>query len=380
MSACVCSYARSRMLATDFAYHCPPRAVETPRAFKADAISLQVAAPAFCASRMIGSTLAANLSASVVTASSALLRATESLGLAITIAEALRTLAQIEKEDQIELAALEHCTELRPADWKLRFSLAYKHSQCENNDMAFYHYGKIPTPLRDSSMWNNLGVSFANFDMNAKSVRAFRRAEDASDPLAMSNLGFKLLRAGFTDEASQLAKKAMSLKRHHANITDLLKRLDEVPEEEDKKEAETLEKVRQRALFYRKLGKAALAETPKEIAANWEAPEAVLSASLSGTDVRIWGSFEQDANALLGLLASSGSVRQKVTRRVEYTLKLRGHVLVGQVKRTTDGETPSMLGAALSDRKVLMYFEPDEAHLNVMDGANFYSLKRLAGA
>jgi hypothetical protein len=81
MSACVCHYARSRMLATDFAYHCPPRAVATPRAFKADAISLRVAAPAFCASRMIGSTLAANLSASAATASSALLQAAESLGL-----------------------------------------------------------------------------------------------------------------------------------------------------------------------------------------------------------------------------------------------------------------------------------------------------------
>ena len=66
MSTRVC-YARSRTFATDLAYHCPPRAVATPRAFKADAISLRVVAPAFWASRMIGSTLAANLSASAVT-------------------------------------------------------------------------------------------------------------------------------------------------------------------------------------------------------------------------------------------------------------------------------------------------------------------------
>jgi len=81
MSARVRSYVRSRMFATDLAYQCPPRAVATPRAFKADAISLKGAAPAFCASRMMGSTLATNLSASVVTAASALLRAIESLGL-----------------------------------------------------------------------------------------------------------------------------------------------------------------------------------------------------------------------------------------------------------------------------------------------------------
>src|SRR6476659_6179372 len=53
-------YARSRMFATDLACHCPPRAVGTPRAFSAAAISRNDVAPAFCASRMIGSTLAAN--------------------------------------------------------------------------------------------------------------------------------------------------------------------------------------------------------------------------------------------------------------------------------------------------------------------------------
>jgi hypothetical protein len=75
------SYARSSMLLTDVACHWPPRAVATPRAFSAAAISLSVFAPAFCASRMMGSTLAANLSAPAVTASTALLRAIWSLGL-----------------------------------------------------------------------------------------------------------------------------------------------------------------------------------------------------------------------------------------------------------------------------------------------------------
>jgi hypothetical protein len=66
------------MFATDWAYHCPPRAVAIPRALSASAISLKVRAPAFCASRMIGSTLATYLSASAFTA---LLRAMWSRGL-----------------------------------------------------------------------------------------------------------------------------------------------------------------------------------------------------------------------------------------------------------------------------------------------------------
>ena len=46
-------------LLTDFAYHCPPRGVVIPRAFRAAAIWCNDVAPARCISRIRGSTLAA---------------------------------------------------------------------------------------------------------------------------------------------------------------------------------------------------------------------------------------------------------------------------------------------------------------------------------
>jgi hypothetical protein len=57
MDARVCTCARSRMFATLWAYYCPPLTVAMPRALSASAISLRVRAPAFWASRMMGSTL-----------------------------------------------------------------------------------------------------------------------------------------------------------------------------------------------------------------------------------------------------------------------------------------------------------------------------------
>jgi hypothetical protein len=237
---------------------------------------------------------------------------------------------------------------------------------------------KIPSRLRDAATWNNLGVSFSHFDMPAKSNSAFQRAENQGETLAMSNLGFRLLGAGFIDEAAEKAKKAVELGTYHAKITDLLKRLKEVPEEEEKKEAEALEKVRPRAAFYRQLGNAALAQTPNEIGEKWEAPEAVLSASLDGMDVRIWGSYEQDANSLMGVGLLGGIIRQRVVRNVEYILKLRGSLLVGEVKRVTDGETsPSLIALGMGKRKVVMYFEPDGTVLHAMEGSSFYTLRRV---
>ncbi len=108
----------------------------------------------------------------------------------------------------------------------------------------------------------------------------------------------------------------------------------------------------------------------------WQASEAMLDASLDGRNVRIWGSYEQDENAVAGLLG--GLVRRKVIRQVQYSLKLRGNVLVGEVKRTTDGETsPSTLALGLASNKVVMYFQTNGTELRAMEGSSLYTLKRV---
>jgi hypothetical protein len=112
----------------------------------------------------------------------------------------------------------------------------------------------------------------------------------------------------------------------------------------------------------------------------WQSPEAIpeamLEAALDGTVVRIWGSYEQDENALAGLLG--GITRRKVSRRVQYTLKLRGNALIGEARRTTDGETsPTILALGLASNKVAMYFQTDRTELRVMEGLSFYTLKRV---
>ena len=191
----------------------------------------------------------------------------------------------------------------------------------------------------------------------------------------MSNLGFRLARAGLVDEAAELAKRALGFESYHSNITDLLKRLKEIPEEEAKKEMEALEKVKPKALFYRHLGEAVLAETPVEIGAKWQAPETILNASLDGTDVRIWGSYEQEEGDIVGGLLA-GIVRRKVTRQIQYTLRLRGNLLIGEAKRTADNENSlSLLAFGTTSNKVAMYFDAGRTELRVMEGSSLYTIK-----
>ena len=144
---------------------------------------------------------------------------------------------------------MEQMAELRPGDASARFLLAFKHSEIGNYDMALHHYLRIPIFERDAMTWNNLGVAYGNFEMPTKAIAAFRVSEQKNETLAMCNLGFKLLRSGFLPEAQQEADKAISIKPHHKNVPELLKRLNEVQNQEEDKLAETLEKQRRRLLL-----------------------------------------------------------------------------------------------------------------------------------
>ncbi len=78
------------------------------------------------------------------------------------------------------------------------------------------------------------------------------------------------------EEAKQRAAKAIEFDDYHENINDLLSRLKEVSEEENKQQDEVLEKVKAKAAFYRQLGEAAVAAAPIEIAQRWESPDGTL--------------------------------------------------------------------------------------------------------
>jgi hypothetical protein len=73
-----------------------------------------------------------------------------------------------------------------------------------------------------------------------------------------------------------------------------------------------------------------------------------------------------------------GAFVKKATRRVEFTMRLWGELLVGEVKRTTDGEQPSsLLGLGISSTKVTMCFQAERDEIRVMESSRFYTLTRL---
>lgn len=303
------------------------------------------------------------------------------------VLQAVRTLAETTKDDEILIGTMERQLELNPADKDTRFSLAYKYSEQGNDALAALHYARIPYSERSAATWNNLGVAFDRLGLQSKSVTAYRKSEVMGETLAMSNLANKLIEAGFLPEAQMICDAAVKLKDVHKNVGSTLSRLKTVPDEEEKKETEAIEKVRPTSEFYRKFGRALAMPTPMALAKRWQGPDCILDIALDGSGFSATGTFEKSSGGLgLSIFGGGDPIGKHTTTRyqVEYKGTARGQAIVATVVRKKEGEqakASTLLGLGIEDRlTVLMLFSEDGGEIVVCekqkaDSTRFYNLK-----
>ena len=282
-----------------------------------------------------------------------------------TLLVVLQRIAEHQKQADISIAIKERLVELRPDDFDARFSLAYQHSQDGSQDLALLHYLKIPPSSRNSMAWNNLGVSSGEFQLVGKAVAAFRRSESEGETLAMANLGEKFLSLGFLPEAGAICEKALSNSNYHKNVSHLLSRLKDLPELEDKKEAEILEKARPKVEFLREFGRAVSAK-PANLSGVWVGPNCPIDASVSGTNVRMLGAFERDTNLLAGLFASPGAIRTTARHSFEIKGTIVGRAVHGTIERKAIPDTTTLLSEP-AVRKILLVVSENEKEMLVLE-------------
>jgi tetratricopeptide (TPR) repeat protein len=266
-------------------------------------------------------------------------------------------LAELQKDQYFQLGALEGQIDQSPASFRIRFALAYLHSQLGNEDLALHHYLQIPGEQRQSMDWNNLGVAYNHFKVRGRAVQAFRKSEAGGETLGMANLGYQLLQAGFVTEATEICKKALAIEGFHANVGQLSVALKELPESESKSVEATLDQAKERAAFYASFGNS-LGMTELNALANiWIGPECEVALKMEGDQVLLHGSFQRDANPLsaaIGMLSSNATVRHQI----QFKGTLRGRAVVGFVKRTSDQKSLSLLGSATEPQRFLMTLSP----------------------
>ena len=251
----------------------------------------------------------------------------------------LHTMAEISKnKNDIEefFIYAEAALEADSNNKDLRFGLAYKYNEKDNNNLAFLHYKKLTrTQINYPHGQNNLGVTYGQLGFSGKSVERFFRAAEYKETLAMSNIANKYLNEGFTEDAQKMIDKAHSLASEEVKLDyrvgESQKRLNDLLKEENEKEKDILQKAEEERKYRVKHAMAFCSDKcvkKSEIEGTWETPwgNGQLTFNEESNSFEIDISFkEADPFASLASALSGGQGKQEeVYKNVHHNIK--GHV------------------------------------------------------
>ena len=195
----------------------------------------------------------------------------------------------------------------------------------------------------------------------------------------------RLLSQGFLDLAKEQCEKALQNPERHRNVGDLMSKIAETPDQEQKHLGEIISISKPKRDFYKLIGRAVVTPDVTSVCLrnSWMGPDCILVATKTGDVVKFEGIFERDHNALAGLLSAIGGPLSnpalKRKHEVRYTGHFEGAVFFGKVSRKVEGE--SLLSSAAADDEIIMAMSAGGEKLEVMEtprtAAKFYQLSRV---
>lgn len=106
-----------------------------------------------------------------------------------------------------------------PGDNSLRFNVAYTYSDQGAPTMALFHYRNLlARDPQNATALNNAGVAAGRLSLPIASIDYYRQSEKLGETLAMANLAFQLIQAGFIDEATEILEKAQHSKEPNQRV------------------------------------------------------------------------------------------------------------------------------------------------------------------
>lgn len=300
-------------------------------------------------------------------------------------------MAEITDDNDTYLGLMERLLQVRPDDTEARFSIAYKYSEINQDELSLFHYLKIPDVQRGSGTWNNLGVGFENCDLVSKSVKAYRKAEELNETLAMANLAQKLIKAGFLEEADETCQQALKVKDYHKKVINAISRIKDIPEEEKAKEKIIVDRAKPLSEFYRDYGRAVLQSNVDKHEGRWQDVNCELDLSIKDNWLVAEGTYEEEQqswglyNAMRMQTPAIGTATKKKRYHVKYEGKVFGRAVKAVFTNTPVEEAivkATLLGVAETMSDVLMILSESLQEIKVLKkGAEsdlkFYSLKRI---
>ncbi|HKC65163.1 MAG TPA: hypothetical protein VKB86_16080, partial [Pyrinomonadaceae bacterium] len=145
------------------------------------------------------------------------------------------------KEIELEALAFEKAVEYSPNDTHTLFDAALSMSKLGMSGLALVHYRTIlDFKPEHSSALNNIGVEYDTLGLPIYSVSSYKKSSELNETLASANLAYRLINAGFAEEANDLLSKAKQLPDVHANVGSAISTLSQNREAEREKREKIL--------------------------------------------------------------------------------------------------------------------------------------------
>lgn len=305
--------------------------------------------------------------------------------------EGLAGVAKIEKNDVLYTAFAEKALEYTPTDSDIRFSLAYRYSNIDEQAFALYHYKILCDHHGNGGNWNNIGACYNELKMNYKSVSSYIRAKDEySETLAIANLAYKYIKEGFLEQAEAILNSARKKENYHSNVDSAISNINMVKKEEDKLETEVLSKVDENKKFRCKFAQAYTLPSNVNIRGEWKSKHGNIQIAIEKD--KLIGSFEisipETQNVLTrsaGLLNALGQPQFK-----KKSLRLNGNIhnraIIYKLSIYTEPANASILGLGNTKfhKEGMMIISEDSSTVYVMENEedkkefSFYEMKKVS--
>lgn len=241
-------------------------------------------------------------------------------------------------------AFAEKALEILPADYSLRFSLAYSYEEVGNTASSLAHYKFLCEHNPDGSNFNNIGVAYSRLDMKGKAIESYTIAsEEYGESLAMSNIAYGYIDQGFLNAASDILKIARTKEPYHKNVDSALTRINEVKEEEEESLKKTLKKVEPEKKFLVKFAEAYALPAEVDVTGKWSSKHGEIFLNMK--DNKIYGetefNFTSLANALATIKTGGMGIGQKDSKQI---ISINGEIINCAIEyqlkiKTTSGST-----------------------------------------
>jgi len=266
----------------------------------------------------------------------------------------LERLYSLSKESKNKFAAFsiaELALHKSPEDNSFRFSLAYDYEEADQSHLSLYHYKILcEHDERYSSGFNNLGVASAKCGLVALAAKHYRRAYELGDTLGASNLGYKYIEAGFTDDAIALLKIAQTKENCAPEVSSALAKVYGKIKEDELEQDKVLALAEEHRNFLLSFAEGVLSPSPKTLDGLWKFPSVEIDLICNGQEVVGIKEIQTQVNTGYGLLAILGGGPPKpVTRteRFEFSGNLTGRTCEFKLKASKHDD-PQTAWASLS--------------------------------